>query len=203
MKWDARTIKFVKSTFRHGDWSLGESFRRTVSTAQLQHTSPVRITPWYKTTPNNSRIRVSWRLRRPNWPSYGQHHRLAKTTTHNPRPSEDKAAADASISLHRPKRKVQCIWTSAFQPHQIVPNELSKEENLHFLITLLRNDAIEFWQFLNSEPDSSLKDVLAKFRKEHACEIFCIKWHQLKHDHQTESLNNFLKKIKNSWKHAS
>ena len=50
------------------------------------------------------------------------------------------------------------------QPFQ---NKISDNEKLPFLIGPLRYDVIEFWQTLQTDPETTHKHVFTKFRKEH------------------------------------
>ena len=49
-------------------------------------------------------------------------------------------------------------------------NKITEENKLHFFQSLLRNEAIEYWQSSQITPVTTLKDVLDLFRKEFAKE---------------------------------
>ena len=49
-------------------------------------------------------------------------------------------------------------------------NKITEENKLHFFQSLLRDDAIEYWQSIQITPLTTLKDVLDLFRKEFAKE---------------------------------
>ena len=80
------------------------------------------------------------------------------------------------------------------------------EEKLHFFQSLLRNEAIEYWQSIQITPLTTLKDVLDMFRKEFAKEglkeVARYKWDQARYDPTTETFSDFLKNLKKTAKQA-
>ena len=85
-------------------------------------------------------------------------------------------------------------------------NKITEENKLHFFQSLLRDDAIEYWQSIQITPMTTLKDVLDLFRKEFAKEdlkeVARYKWDQARYDPTTETFGNFLKKLKKTAKQA-
>ena len=51
------------------------------------------------------------------------------------------------------------------RPHM---HKLTEEQNLNYFQSLLRNDAIEFWQTLEINTETTLTDILPAFNKEYA-----------------------------------
>ena len=87
-----------------------------------------------------------------------------------------------------------------------VANKITEENKLHFFQSLLRDEAIEYWQSIQSTPATTLKDVLDLFRKEFAKkdlkEVARYKWHQARYDPTTETFGDFLKSLKKTAKQA-
>ena len=85
-------------------------------------------------------------------------------------------------------------------------NKLTEENKLHFFQSLLRDDAIEYWQSIQITPLTTLKDVLDLFRKEFAKEDLKeaarYKWDQARYDPTTETFSDFLKNLKKTAKQA-
>ena len=65
-------------------------------------------------------------------------------------------------------------------------NKISEENTLHFFQSLLRHEAIEYWQAIQITPVTTLKDVLDMFCKEFAEEdikkVARYKWDQARYD---------------------
>ena len=85
-------------------------------------------------------------------------------------------------------------------------NKITEENKLHFFQSLLRDDAIEYWQSIQITPMTTLKDVLDLFRKEFAKEdlkeVARYKWDQARYDPTTETFGDFLKRLKKTAKQA-
>ena len=85
-------------------------------------------------------------------------------------------------------------------------NKITEENKLHFFQSLLRDDAIEYWQSIQITPLTTLKDVLDLFRKEFAKEdlkeVARYKWDQARYDPTTETFSDFLKNLKKIAKQA-
>ena len=85
-------------------------------------------------------------------------------------------------------------------------NKISEENKLHFFQSLLRDEAIEYWQSIHFTPVTTLKDVLDLFRKEFAKEdlkeVALYKWDQARYDPTTETFGDFLKNLKKTAKQA-
>ena len=79
-------------------------------------------------------------------------------------------------------------------------NKITEENKLHFFQSLLRDEAIEYWQSIQITPLTTLKDVLDLFRKEFAKEdlkeVARYKWDQARYDPTTETFSDFLKNLK-------
>ena len=85
-------------------------------------------------------------------------------------------------------------------------NKITDENKLHFFQSLLRDEAIEYWQSIQITPLTTLKDVLDLFRKEFAKkdlkEVARYKWDQARYDPTTGTFSDFLKNLKNTAKQA-
>ena len=85
-------------------------------------------------------------------------------------------------------------------------NKTTEENKLHFFQSLLRDEAIEYWQSIQITPLTTLKDVLDLFRKEFAKEdlkeVSRYKGDQTRYDPTTETISNFLKNLKKTAKQA-
>ena len=85
-------------------------------------------------------------------------------------------------------------------------NKITEENKLHFFHSLLRDEAIEYWQSIQITPLTSLKDVLDLFRKEFAKEdlkeMARYKWDQARYGPTTETFSDFLKNLKKTAKQA-
>ena len=83
-------------------------------------------------------------------------------------------------------------------------NKITEENKLHFFQSLLRDEAIEYWQSIQITPLTTLKDVLDLFRKEFAKEdlkeVARYKWDQARYDPTTETFSDFLKNLKKTAK---
>ena len=89
------------------------------------------------------------------------------------------------------------------RPHQ---HKLSEEQKLTYFQSLLRDDAIEFWQSLKMTNQTTLAQVLRYFKKEYAKEdlkeVAKYKFDQMRYDPTTETFNDFLNKFKKVAKQA-
>ena len=89
------------------------------------------------------------------------------------------------------------------RPHQ---HKLSEEQKLTYFQSLLRNDAIEFWQSLKITPQTTLAQVLRYFKKEYAKEdlreVAKYNFDQMRYDPAIEKFNDFLNNFKKVAKQA-
>ena len=89
------------------------------------------------------------------------------------------------------------------RPHQ---HKLSEEQKLTYFQSLLRDDAIEFWQSLKMTNQTTLAQVLRYFKKEYAKEdlkeVAKYKFDQMRYDPTAETFNDFLNKFKKVAKQA-
>ena len=89
------------------------------------------------------------------------------------------------------------------RPHQ---HKLSEEQKLTYFQSLLRDDAIEFWQSLKMTNHITLAQVLRYFKKEYAKEdlkeVANDKFDQMHYNPSAETFNDFLNKFKNVAKQA-
>ena len=89
------------------------------------------------------------------------------------------------------------------RPHA---HKLTEEQKLNYFQSLLRDDAIEFWQTLPITTETTLRDILMAFKKEYAkeelSEVSKFKFDQLRYDPTTESFSTFLAKYKKIAKQA-
>ena len=95
------------------------------------------------------------------------------------------------------------LLLSHLQPHA---HKLTEEQKLKNFKSLLRDDAIEFWQTLTITTETTLKDILAAFKKEYAkeelSEVSKFKFDQLRYDPTIESFSTFLANYKKVAKQA-
>ena len=87
-----------------------------------------------------------------------------------------------------------------------IANKITEEDKIHFFQSLLRDEAIDFWQTITINPTTTLQDVLQLFRKEFAKEdmreIARYKWNEAKYDPTTQTFGDFLKNLKKIAKQA-
>ena len=85
-------------------------------------------------------------------------------------------------------------------------HKLSEEQKLTYFQSLLRDDAIEFWQSLKMTNQTTLAQVLRYFKKEYAKEdlkeVAKYKFDQMRYDPSAETFNDFLNKFKKIAKQA-
>ena len=85
-------------------------------------------------------------------------------------------------------------------------NKITEENKLHFFQSLLRDEAVEYWQSIQITPLTTLKDVLDLFRKEFAKEdlkeVARYKWDEARYDPTTETFGDFLESLKKTAKQA-
>ena len=83
---------------------------------------------------------------------------------------------------------------------------MSEEQKLTYFQSLVRDDAIEFWQSLTISTQTTLAQVLRYFKKEYAKEdpkeVAKYKFDQMRYDPATETFNDFLNKFKKVAKQA-
>ena len=79
-------------------------------------------------------------------------------------------------------------------------NKLTEEQNLNYFQSLLRDDAIEFWQTLKNNTETTLIDILVVFIKEYAKEdlkeVSMYKFGQMRYEPTPESFTDFWTKLK-------
>ena len=103
------------------------------------------------------------------------------------------------------KKHKECehLLLNHLRPHQ---RKLSEEQKLTYFQSLLRDDAIEFWQSLKMTNETTLAQVLRYFKKEYAKEdlkeVAKYKFDQMRYDPSTETFNDFLNKVKKVAKQA-
>ena len=89
------------------------------------------------------------------------------------------------------------------RPHM---NKLTEEQKLNYFQSLLRDEAIEFWQTLKITTETTLQDVLQAFTKEYAKEdlkeVSKYKIDQMRYDPTKESFADFLTRYKKLAKQA-
>ena len=89
------------------------------------------------------------------------------------------------------------------RPHQ---HKLSEEQKLTYFQSLLRDDAIEFWQSLKMTNQTTLAQVLRYFKKEYRKEdlkeVAKYQFDQMRYDPTAETFNDFLNKYKEVAKQA-
>ena len=89
------------------------------------------------------------------------------------------------------------------RPHM---NKLTEEQKLNYFQSLLRDEAIEFWQTLKITTETTLQDVLQAFNKEYAKEdlkeVSKYKFDQMRYDPKKESFADFLTRYKKLAKEA-
>ena len=85
-------------------------------------------------------------------------------------------------------------------------NKITEEDIIHFFQSLLRDEAIDFWQTITISSPTTLQDVLQIFRKEFAKEdmreVARYKWNEDKYDPTTQTFGDFLKDLKKIDKQA-
>ena len=89
------------------------------------------------------------------------------------------------------------------RPHM---HKLTEEQKLNYFQSLLRDDAIDFWQTLKITTETTLTEILQAFSKEYAKEdlkeVSKYKFDQMRYDPTTESFADFLTKFKKLAKQA-
>ena len=87
-----------------------------------------------------------------------------------------------------------------------IANKITEEDKIHFFQSLLRDEAIDFWQTITINPTTTLQDVLQLFRKEFAKEdmreVARYKWNEARYDPTTQTFGDFLKDLKKIAKQA-
>ena len=87
-----------------------------------------------------------------------------------------------------------------------IANKITEEDKIPFFQSLLRDEAIDFWQTITINPTTTLQDVLQLFRKEFAKEdmreVARYKWNEAKYDPTTQTFGDFLKNLKKIAKQA-
>ena len=87
-----------------------------------------------------------------------------------------------------------------------IANKITEEDKIHFFQSLLRDEAIDFWQTITISSTTTLQDVLQLFRKEFAKEdmreVARYKWNEAKYDPTTQTFGDFLKDLEKIAKQA-
>ena len=87
------------------------------------------------------------------------------------------------------------------RPHM---HKLTEEQKLNYFQSLLRDDAIEFWQTLKINLETTLADILQAFNEEYAKEdlkeVSKYKFDQMRYSPTVESFTDFFKKFKKTAK---
>ena len=85
-------------------------------------------------------------------------------------------------------------------------NKITEEDKIHLFRSLLRDEAIDFWQTITISSTTTLQGVLQLFRKEFAKEdmreVAQYKWNEAKYDPTTQTFGDFLKDLKKIAKQA-
>ena len=99
-----------------------------------------------------------------------------------------------------PKDKIhefEHLLLNNLRPHE---NRITEEYKTYYFQRLLRHQAVVFWQALQKTPETTLKDVLDKYRQEIAKddfkEVSKPKWDLLVYDPTKENFSDFLKTLK-------
>ena len=100
------------------------------------------------------------------------------------------------VPLFRGNRKkyieFEHLLLNHLRPHQ---HKLSEEQKLTYFQSLLRDDAIEFWQSLKITTQTTLAQVLRYFKKEYAKEdlkeVAKYKFDHMRYDPTAETFNEF------------
>ena len=80
---------------------------------------------------------------------------------------------------------------------------LTEEQKLNYFQSLLRDNAIEFWQILKINTERTLADLLQASNEEHARDdLKEVSKYKLRYDPTMESFTDFPKKIKKTAKQA-
>ena len=95
------------------------------------------------------------------------------------------------------------LLVNHLRPYQ---HRVTEEQKLRFFQSLLREDAIEFYQSIRITTETTLNDVIAAFRREYAKEdqqeVARFKFNKLVYDPKTEQFPDFLKTLKKTGKQA-
>ena len=88
-----------------------------------------------------------------------------------------------------------------------IANKITEEDKIHFFQSLLRGEAIDFWQTITISSTTTLQDVLQLFREEFAKEdmreVARYNWNEAKYDPTTQTFGDFLKDLKKIAKQAN
>ena len=99
--------------------------------------------------------------------------------------------------------QIEHLLLNQLRPHQ---HKLSEEQKLSYFQSLLRDDAIEFWQSLKITTQTTLAQVLRYFKKEYSKEelkeVAKYQFDQLRYNPAAVTFNEFLKKFKKATKQA-
>ena len=87
-----------------------------------------------------------------------------------------------------------------------IANKITEEDKIHFFQSLLRDEAIDFWQTITISSTTTLQEVLQlfgnEFAKEDMREVARYKWNEAKYDPTTQTFGDFLKDLKKIAKQA-
>ena len=131
-------------------------------------------------------------------------HHLRDTMTHT---VQHPKILHTQVPLFRGNREkyneFEHLLLNHLRPHQ---HKLSEDQKLTYFQSLLRDDAIEFWQSLKMTCQTTLAQVLRYFKKEYAKEdlkeVAKYKFDQMRYDPTAETFNDFLNKFKKVAKQA-
>ena len=80
---------------------------------------------------------------------------------------QDETVANPIASFQRTTREVERIRAFTLESHLAIPEQINKRKKLRFLLSFHREHAIEFWHTSHINPETTLQDILTKFKKEY------------------------------------
>ena len=99
--------------------------------------------------------------------------------------------------------EIEHLLLNHFRP---IANKITGEDKIHFFQSLLRDEAIDFWQTITISSTTTLQDVPKVFRKEFAKEDMRedarYKWNEDNYDPTTQAFGDFLRDLKKIAKQA-
>ena len=120
--------------------------------------------------------------------------------------NKHEITANTCSKFHGTKDKYnefEHLLLNRFRP---IANKINEEDKIHFFQSLLRDEAIDFWQTITISSTTTLQDVLQLFRKEFAKEdmgeVARYEWNEAKYDPTTQTFGDFLKDLKKIAKQA-
>ena len=95
-------------------------------------------------------------------------------------------------------KEFEHLLKNNIRPHM---QKLTEQQKLNYFQSVLRDDAIEFWQTLKINAETTLTAILQAFNKKYAKEdlkeVSEYKFDQMRYDPTVESFADFLTKFKN------